>query len=78
MRGAFGLVADRDLNALRAQAFDIGAVLRVGASDLVAEVLHDGGDAGHADAADADEMNWPGVERNGATQHLIPCVKRGL
>ena len=60
------------MNALGAQPLDIGAVLGVGAGDFVAEVLHHGGDAGHADAANADEMDGPGVERNGAADHEFP------
>ena len=72
VRGGFGFVADRNLNALAAQALDIGAVLGVGTGDIIAKVLHHRGDAGHADAANADEMNGPGVERNGAADHEFP------
>ena len=53
----FGLMADGDCDALLAQALDIGVVGQIAALNLVAEIMQDFGDAAHADAADADEMN---------------------
>src|SRR5690606_29838331 len=50
-------VADEALDALLAQALDIGAVGLVGPLHAVAEILQHLGDAAHADAADADEMH---------------------
>ena len=52
-----GAVTDGDRDAHRAQALDVGAIGHVGALHLVAEIVHDLGDAAHADAADADEMD---------------------
>ena len=49
---------------MRAQALDVGALGRVGALNLVAQIVHDLGDAAHADAADADEMDGADVQRN--------------
>ena len=57
-------MADGDGNAHGAQALDIGAVGRVRALNLVAQIVHDLGDAAHADAADADEMDGADIERN--------------
>ena len=59
-----GLVADEALDALVAQALDVGAVGLVGALHLVAEVVQHLGDAGHADAADADEVHGADVARH--------------
>ena len=59
-----GVVADGDGDAHGAQALDIGAVGDVRTLNLVAQIVHDLGDAAHADAADADEMNGADVERN--------------
>ena len=50
-------MADRDRDAGLAQLFDDIAFGDVGALHLVAELVHHLGDAGHADAADADEMD---------------------
>ena len=52
-----GLVADEALDAFIAQPLHIGAVRLIGALHLVAEIVQHLGDAAHADAADADEMN---------------------
>ena len=48
---------DEDLDALVAQALDIGALGLVRALDLVAERVQHFRDAAHADPADADEVN---------------------
>src|SRR4029077_16688871 len=64
--GAFdvaGVVADLDRDALLAQALDVGAVGDVRAAHRVAEVRQHLGDAAHADATDADEMNRTDVAR---------------
>ena len=50
-------MADMDDRAFLAQAQDIGVLRGVGALHGVAEIEQHLGDAGHADAADADEMN---------------------
>ena len=52
----FWLVADMDGRALLTKALDIGALLYVRALNLVAEIDHDLGNAGHADAANADKV----------------------
>ena len=49
------------VDALVAQALDVGAVGRIRALNLIAEIVHDLGDAAHADAADADEMDGADV-----------------
>ena len=54
-------MADRDRDAALAQALDDIAVGDVRALHLVAEDVHHLGDAGHADAADADEMDGADV-----------------
>src|SRR5690606_2934473 len=51
------VVPDRDLDPATAQPFDRGALGDVRALYRVAEVVHDLGDARHADAADADEVD---------------------
>ena len=61
-------MADDNGNALRAQTLHIGAVDRIGAAHAVAEIVHDLGDAAHADAADADEMDRADVEGNARAQ----------
>src|SRR6185437_5302519 len=58
-------MADLDADAERAQALHIGAVGDIAALHLIAEVVQNLGDAAHADAADADEMQRADVERNG-------------
>ena len=55
----FGVMTDMDDRAFLAQAQHIGVFGGVGALHGVAEIEQHLGDAGHADAADADEMNWP-------------------
>ena len=50
-------VADRDLDAPLAQAFDHIPLGNIGALHTVAEVVHHLGNAGHADAADANEVD---------------------
>ena len=57
------VVADEDGRALLAQALDVGVVARVRALDLMAEVEQHLGDARHADAADADEMDGADLAR---------------
>ena len=59
-----GAVADGNGDAHGAQALDIGAFGNVRALHLVAEIVHDLGDAAHADAANADEMNGADIQRN--------------
>ena len=56
-------VADRNLDAVLAQARDIGVVAEVRALHLVAEIVQHFGNAAHADAADADEMDGAEVAR---------------
>ena len=58
-----GAVADRDLDAELGQPSRVGAVGDVAALHLVAEIVQHLGDAGHADAADADEMDQSDIER---------------
>src|SRR5689334_12918088 len=58
------VVADMHLDAHGAQAPDIGTFGGVAALNLVAQIVHDLGDAAHADAADADEMNGADAQRN--------------
>jgi hypothetical protein len=52
-----GLVSDDDLGAQPLQTLDRLVAPLVGAAHLVAEVEQDLRDAGHADAADADEVD---------------------
>ena len=52
-----GPVADEGADAVLGQPPDIGVVVRVRALHRIAEIGHDLGDAGHADAADADEVD---------------------
>jgi hypothetical protein len=52
-----GRMADKDARAVLSQALDVGIVARIGTLHLVAEVEEHFGDAGHADAADADEVD---------------------
>ena len=54
-------IDDRD--ALVAQALDVGAFGRVGALHRVAEIAQHLGDAAHADAADADEVDGADLAR---------------
>lgn len=56
-----GGMADRHRNAAVAQALHDVGVRHVRALHLVAEVMHHLGDARHADAADADEVNGTDV-----------------
>ena len=56
-----GFLADHDRDAELAEPFDDIALGNVGALHLVAELVHHLGDAGHADAADADEVDRPDV-----------------
>src|SRR5476651_2284754 len=55
-------MADEDLDAEVRQAARVGAVRDVAALHLVAEVVQHLGDTGHADTADADEMNETYIE----------------
>ena len=61
-----GVVADEDLGPQLLQPFGIGAGLGVRALNRIADLQHDLGDAAHAYAADADEMDGTEVERDGA------------
>ena len=56
-----GAVADLHRDAGLAQAFDDIAFGNVGALHLIAELVHHLGDPGHADAADADEVDGADV-----------------
>ena len=58
-----GAMADRDLDAELGQAARVGALGDVAALHLVAEIVQHLGDAGHADAADADEVDQSDIER---------------
>ena len=57
------VMADEHARATFAQAFDVGVVARVRALHLVTDIEQHLGDAGHADAADADEMNGAELAR---------------
>src|SRR5271155_2923023 len=58
-----------DARATFAEAFDVGVVARVRALHLVTDIEQHLGDAGHADSADADEMNGAKLARQ---FHLDP------
>ena len=58
-----GVMADEDGRAVLAQPLDVGVVAGVRALHLVAEIDQHLGDAGHADAADADEMDGAKLAR---------------
>uniref|UniRef100_A0A0N4Z3P8 LigA n=1 Tax=Parastrongyloides trichosuri TaxID=131310 RepID=A0A0N4Z3P8_PARTI len=60
------VVADVDAGAQFLEPLGVGAGLGVRALHLIADLQHDLGDAAHADAADADEVDGPKGERNGA------------
>src|SRR5690606_16934357 len=62
-----GVVANQHLDPARAQPLHRSAFGEVGALHAVAEVVHHFGDARHADAADADEMDRPNVGGHAAT-----------
>ena len=66
----FGLVADHHLDTLGAQPFHHIAFGHVGTLHAIAQIMHHFGDAGHADAADADEMDRSDVGAD--TLHAIP------
>ena len=57
------LVADRDLDALVAQPFHVGAFRHVGAGHRVVEIAQHLGDPAHADPPDPDEMDRADVAR---------------
>ena len=57
-----GLVADADRHAHAAQALHVGVLGNVRALHAVAHAVQDLGDAAHADAADADEMDGAGIQ----------------
>ena len=59
-----GRMADEDVDALLAQALDIGAFGLVGALHGVAEIVQHLGDPAHSDAADADEVHPPDCLRH--------------
>ena len=56
-----GVMADRDRDSLLAQFLDDIAVGDIAALHRIAELVHDLGDARHADPADADEMDGADV-----------------
>src|SRR5262249_54956075 len=58
-----GGMADGNFCALVTQALDVGAVGGVGPLHAVAEIHQHLGDAAHADAADADEVDRADVAR---------------
>src|SRR6266700_288822 len=66
----FGLVTDRNLDPLVAQARDIAAFGRIRALDRVAEIVQDLGDAAHADAADPDEVDGSDFARQSHERFL--------
>ena len=70
-----GAVAARDGNTQGAQAAHGRALGDVAALDPVAEVVHDLGDAAHADPADADEMDRADGERH--RLHAAPPAPAG-
>ena len=55
------VVVDADRNSRLAQPFDDIAVCDIAALNLVAELVHHLRDSGHADPADADEMDRSNV-----------------
>src|SRR6185503_3656488 len=59
-----GIVPDMHLDPHGAQTPDIGAFGGIAALNLVAQIVHDLGDAAHADAADADEMDGADAQRH--------------
>jgi hypothetical protein len=59
-----GAMADRDLDADLLQPARVGAIGDVAALHLVAEIVQHLGDARHADAADADEVDQSEIERH--------------
>jgi hypothetical protein len=61
------VLADEDPRAQLFQPLGIGAGLGVAALHGVADADHDLGDAGHADAADADEVHGAEFEGDGAS-----------
>src|SRR5262249_6522966 len=71
-----GGMADGNLGALVAQALDVGAVGSVGALHGIAEIDEHLGDAAHADAADADEMDRTDIARQ--FHALVPRLCPGL
>ncbi len=76
-----GIVADMHGDAHGAQPLDVGILGHVAALHLVAQIVHDLGDAAHADAADADEMDGADVERNaggdGCGHHAASLLSDG-
>ena len=74
--GAFHLVRlvlQRNLHAERAQAPRCRIGREIRAAHLIAKVRQHFGDAGHADAADAHEMDAPHLVLHRALISLIPC-----
>jgi hypothetical protein len=57
------VVTDKDGRALLAETLDVGVVAQVRALNLMTKVEKHLGDAGHADAADADEVDWADLVR---------------
>src|SRR5262245_1506380 len=55
-------VTDGDRNTHRLDAPDIGVLGHVRTLNLVAKIVHDLGDAAHADAADPDEVDRANIK----------------
>src|SRR5580704_4869421 len=66
-------------NAELLEPLHVHIVGDVRALNLVAQIVHDLGDAAHADAADADEMNRADIERHargrGVLCHHAPPIR---
>ena len=71
-----GACAPRRCGAQRRQALRDGGGLQIGAGDLVAEVQQDLGNAAHADAADAYEMDALDFGKHGksAASQIAPSL----
>jgi hypothetical protein len=67
----FRAVADRHLDPHVAQAPDIGIFRRIRALNTIAQVMHDLGNAAHADAANTDEMDGADIERDAGGDALF-------
>ena len=57
------VMADRDRDAEFDQAAHVGAIGEIAALNAISEIVQNLGDAAHADAADADEMQWADGQR---------------
>ena len=72
-----GVMADKNPRALLAQALGVGVVAGVRALHLVAEIEQNLGDARHADAANADEMNGAKLARQFHRMDLLGEARPG-